>query len=423
MNQLLEKLLGQSALVQGGFVLMIAGWLGYQLRALPGRLADIVREWTTRVVQIRDTHPHYEAWLAMLTEHAIRRGGPRTVEARVRFDEDGNRLPEPRFVAGLDEFWARVAGRWCHVRVQREEGSAKAPFAPRMLITLEVFACRRGDLVAMAEMAGARATVVEHRQLVDVYNRYGSRTTIKIPKRTPDTLCLPPGLFDTIERRLAEFLSARDQYERVGLPWRFGVLLSGPPGTGKTSLVHVLASRLGLRIAVITLADIESDHELLDVFRAVEERTIVLIEDIDCAFRQRDGGGEAAAGVSFSGFLNCIDGVLAPHNGRILIMSTNHVDRLDPALIRPGRVDLHVQATTLSRQDAADYADRIFPHVATRHEVVGQVMGLEGPTPAILINRLTQQRWHRPGLVAPARQGAGWQPVASQPAEDDDDEM
>ncbi len=84
-------------------------------------------------------------------------------------------------------------------------------------------------------------------------------------------------------------------------------------------------------------------------------------------------------------------------------MSTNHLERLDPALIRPGRIDLQVEVPLLSRQDASDYADRIFPHVATRHDVVDAVMAAERPTPAILINRLTQQRWHRPGVMGAAR--------------------
>ncbi|HVU63163.1 MAG TPA: AAA family ATPase [Phycisphaerales bacterium] len=398
LTELFDKLMSQSPLLQGGLILMIAGWMGYQLRSLPERIWGFCRWWTTRIVQVREAHPHYEHWLAFLTERAVRKDGPRTLEVRSNW-ENGEAVST--LSAGTDDFWARVHGKWCHVHVCREDSDGKASLTQRFLIVVEMLASSRRDVRLLADEVAKRATVVEHRQLVDLYNRHGGCVTIKIPKRNPETLCLPRGLFESVEQRLCEFCGAREQYEWAGIPWRFGVLLHGEPGTGKTSLAHSLASRLGLRIAVITLADFESDREMVEVFRCVQEQAVVLIEDVDCAFRQRDGGGEAAAGVSFSGFLNCIDGVMAPQNGRILVMTTNHLDRLDPALVRPGRVDLRIEVPTLARQDASDYADRVFPHVASRHDVVNEVMALERPTPAVLINRLTLQRWHRP-----ARAGA-----------------
>lgn len=392
-SELIDKLLVQSPLLQGGLVLMIAGWLGYQMRSIPERTWSVIRWWMTRVVQIRDSHPHYEHWLALLTEHAVRKDGPRTLEVRP-FWQTGT--VETRLAAGADDFWARIYGKWCHVFVHREEAAGKPMLNQRFIIEVEMLWSTRRDVQRLTDEVAKRATVVEPNQLVDLYDQRGNCVTVKIPKRSPETLCLPRGLFESIEQRLREFCSAREQYEWAGIPWRFGVLLHGEPGTGKTSLAHALASRLGLRIAVITLADLESDNEMVEVFRNVQEQAVVLIEDVDCAFRQRNEGGDAAAGVSFSGFLNCIDGVMAPQNGRILVMTTNHVDRLDPALIRPGRIDLRVEVPILSRQDASDYADRVFPHVATRHDIVNDVMALERPTPAVLINRLTQQRWHKP---------------------------
>jgi hypothetical protein len=403
-HEFLDKLMTQNPLLQGGLVLMVTGWLGYQLRALPARAFAIVRHCCTRVVQVRETHPHYEHWLAMLTEHAVRRGGPRTLEARPVFDEEGNGPRTSRLAAGTDEFWARIHGKWCHVTVRREEGAARQALTTRCVMEIEIIGCTRAVLLAVIQEVLRRATHVETRQLVDLYNRFGHQTTIKIPKRDPKTLCLPQGLFESVAQRLQEFCGAREQYEWAGLPWRFGVLLSGTPGTGKTSLAHALASRLGLRLVILTLADLETDQELVDLFRGIGEQAIVLIEDIDCAFRQRNEGGEAAAGISFSGFLNCIDGVMAPQNGRILIMTTNHPERLDPALIRPGRVDLHLEVPLLARQDASDYVDRVFPHVASRHDVVDQVMGSERPTPATLINRLMSQKWHRGTPRLPAQE-------------------
>ena len=59
---------------------------------------------------------------------------------------------------------------------------------------------------------------------MDLYNRHGSCTTVKIPKRDPGTLCLPPGVFESIEGRLRDFCAAREQYEWAGIPWRFGAI-------------------------------------------------------------------------------------------------------------------------------------------------------------------------------------------------------
>jgi hypothetical protein len=405
MNDLTENLFGHAGVLRGGLALMLAGWAGYQLRALPARLWHWLRTFTTRVVHIRENHPDYDAWLALLTEHAIRRDGPRSLEMRARWDEDGRRITLPTLAAGADEFWARVQGTWCHVTVRREEGGAKTNLSLRFLMTVELLWCSRATLASIVDRVARRAAAADDRQPVDLYQRHQGTTTVKIPRRDPRTLCLPPAFFDSIHARLAEFCAAREEHERAGIPWRFGLLLSGPPGTGKTSLTHALASRLGLRIAVIMLADLQSDQELVDAFRSVGHQTIVLIEDVDCAFRQRgggesDGAGGGAAGgsggISFSGLLNCIDGVLAGHNGRILVMSTNHPERLDPALIRPGRIDLHIQMLPMTRQDASDYVDRIFPHVAARHDAVNEIMSTPNPTPAALINRLMREKWHKP---------------------------
>ena len=99
------------------------------------------------------------------------------------------------------------------------------------------------------------------------------------------------------------------------------------------------------------------DDKLNYLLSNVVERSIVLIEDIDAAFNKRVQTSEDGyqSSITFSGFLNALDGV-ASGEERIVFMTTNHLERLDPALIRPGRVDLLEQI-----DDALpDQAERLF---------------------------------------------------------------
>lgn len=394
---LINTLTQSTPFVQGGVTLMAAGWLGYQLRELPGRVMGHVRHWTTRVIEIREDSPLYEAWLAMLTHAAVRPGGPRTLEVRTVAADDEDDPPLTEFRAGLEQFWARIHGRWCKVWVGRESGpvpGSTSNLVPKFVIRVEVLLASRRELDAMLAEVKQRADLVEDRQIVEFCDKWGSRHTMKLPRRTAATLCLPHGLYEGIEGRVLEFLGDRASYERAGIPWRFGVLLHGEPGTGKTSIAHVLASKLGQRLAIVPLADLASDEDLVSALTRLRPGSIVLFEDVDAAFGE--GRKTKKGGITFAGFLNCIDGMLAPHNGRIVVMSTNHVDRLDPALIRPGRIDLRVEVPLLTRQTASDYVDRLFPHVAGRHDVVDEVMAGKAPTAATLINRLMREGWRKP---------------------------
>lgn len=155
------------------------------------------------------------------------------------------------------------------------------------------------------------------------------------------------------------FYGAQDWYTRRGVPWRRGYLLHGPPGTGKSSLVKALATDLQLDIATMDLGRVGmTDDDLREAMMDAPNRALLVIEDVDAIFIHRDGMRQS--GISFSGLLNAIDGVGA-QEGRALIMTTNHIDRLDPALIRPGRADVHIELGLIGGETAAKLFDRFFP--------------------------------------------------------------
>ena len=159
--------------------------------------------------------------------------------------------------------------------------------------------------------------------------------------------------------------ATRRWYSNRGIPYRRGYLFHGPPGTGKTSLCYSVAGLFGLKIYVVSLNSATlTEDGLAALFHDLPRRCIVLLEDIDTAgmaAKRADEPApteEAAAkakveeqpgnnnnppskGISLSALLNIVDGV-ASAEGRLLVMTTNHIERLDKALRRPGRVDLTI---------------------------------------------------------------------------------
>jgi len=163
--------------------------------------------------------------------------------------------------------------------------------------------------------------------------------------------------------------NTRRWYANRGIPYKRGYLLYGPAGCGKSSMALALAGHFEkMRIYIISLNSVTASEEnLASLFAELPRRCVVLLEDIDTAglTHTRDDlklaagpsddvvPGQVTRGVpvpanqpsgrlSLSGLLNILDGV-ASQEGRILIMTTNHLEKLDKALIRPGRVDMIIK--------------------------------------------------------------------------------
>uniref|UniRef100_A0A6N2NIJ7 AAA+ ATPase domain-containing protein n=1 Tax=Salix viminalis TaxID=40686 RepID=A0A6N2NIJ7_SALVM len=167
-----------------------------------------------------------------------------------------------------------------------------------------------------------------------------------------ETLAMEPDLKDLLIQDLNRFVKRKDFYKRVGRAWKRGYLLYGPPGTGKSSLVAAMANHLKFDVYDLQLANIMRDSDLRRLFLATGNRSILVIEDIDCSLdlpdrrqvsRDEDSRKTHDVQLTLSGLLNFIDGLWSScGDERIIIFTTNHKDRLDPALLRPGRMDMHI---------------------------------------------------------------------------------
>lgn len=211
---------------------------------------------------------------------------------------------------------------------------------------------------------------------------YWRRAAQRLP-RDLASVVLPEGQVEAIVKDATWFFGAVEWYEARGVPYRRGFLFEGPPGCGKTSLVIAMASHFRMPVYALNLGSIAGDSALFDAMSSLPARCILLIEDVDAAGAtksrkpvERDVAAIEPAnpkpqepeGITMSGFLNALDGVTTP-DGRLLVMTTNHPERIDSAVIRPGRVDRREHIGPLEFEEGFRLYRRFFPEYANILEV------------------------------------------------------
>lgn len=192
---------------------------------------------------------------------------------------------------------------------------------------------------------------------------------------TFDTLAMDPQKKKEIMEDLQDFANGQGFYHKTGRAWKRGYLLYGPPGTGKSSMIAAMANYLGYDIYDLELTEVHNNSELRKLLMKTSSKSIIVIEDIDCSInltnrKNKNGSGsgsvssrsyydsgvpemrgcgtgagseEGGNSITLSGLLNFTDGLWSCCGSeRIFVFTTNHIEKLDPALLRSGRMDMHI---------------------------------------------------------------------------------
>lgn len=346
-----------------------------------------------------------KAVLFYLSENICELKGVKNIETLVighidRYDiKTENRDNE--LLAPVQSAWVRVGDRGIKACVSTEtkRGSDRRDMDAETLVVVTLKAGRGGysDLVAFIDScvkAYERYKVRDcERQNIFIFRGYveGKVSFDRVPfssRKTFDNMVFVNK--EELVRRIVEFESAegRARSDRIGKQHALGMVFRGPPGCGKTSCIKAVANLTGRHVIIIRMDAILTRNvdECTEVIKAIMispkigdaevpvERRLYVFEEADTwqdllsrppqqqqqpapagpATKPRKGGGPQSMQHVLGALLELMDGIVEMP-GRMCIMTTNHPDRLDAALLRPGRFgDVDIEFLPYTRDEVAE---------------------------------------------------------------------
>jgi len=358
---------GQNQFASGGLLLMIIGGLSVYLRAVPENIWHWIVRQTTMMITVKDDDAAF-VWVKewFLEQNFLKRIRRVDLDTTMR-NERIALIPAP----GLHWFW--YGGRPFQVWFTRSE-EARERTARRMeSLTFRTIGRKRAFLqMFVDDVVKCHTKRLGVQSYLYTYNDGWDYMYGYLP-RTLDSVLLEPGEKEHLVQDIAQFRRSKQRYARLGVPYHRGYLLYGPPGTGKTSLVSALAAHFGLSIYTVNLTDF-NDRSLMNAVSDVPANSVLLFEDVDCmkgskarpladsTVKENRSANENTNQnhVTLSGLLNVLDGFYAPSNV-LFVMTTNHVEALDEALLRPGRIDYKLYMGQASDRQKIELYRRFFP--------------------------------------------------------------
>lgn len=368
-DQLQSNQFSQGAIV-AGVIMGIITWG----KTLPSKLFNGFKKLTTIDVRFNSDSPDYEMISRYVTQNIIKDVFSRNFVFQTEMQFDREEWRETAKSRGLTAGYGKHFGiyKGWPVVVDRfmDDSATTAKFKEHTIITFLTRSKKRVYTFSeeLAKAAGANIgrfeNVPVHINSGGYWNKMG-----KLPLRRMDSVFTANDAGNRVVEAIRTFEAKKEENHRLGLPHHLGIMLHGEPGCGKSSLIHAVATETERSIFYLNLGSVDNDKDLTSLLSGNRDwsKIILAIEDIDAAGvkvnRSSEPTGvegkaknkdkpeaESSGPVSLSALLNVLDGLLCP-DGLVVVATTNHRDKLDPALTREGRFDHTIELGKLGYND------------------------------------------------------------------------
>lgn len=351
-----------SLLITGG-VMAAAGTILFQLKSIPVKIFRKVKQqfiYTVKVYQYDELFDVLESWLSTKHEKQYK-----DVEATLG-DINPNTPPSDKsdikdstisYKQEENTFVVKYNGKRIIISKAKEKLEKAATVKDIWFRKYMISGFRaKKEINELLNEALKYSRIVKDSTSVKIYanTQYGEwHSTGNIKVKPLDRTIIQSDKKEFIINDLDTFLASEEWYLNTNISYRRGYCFYGPPGTGKTTLALALANYVKKNICCMNLSCFDNQSRLSYCFANIPKNSVLLIEDIDKVFNGRENVDKDGK-VTFSSLLNCLDGAFYKY-GLITIITTNHIDKLDEALLRSGRMDVKLEIINPSGKEVSEY--------------------------------------------------------------------
>lgn len=376
-----NELLKSNPVAAGLLPVMVLGMASYLIRDVPIKIWNIIKTQSTTTLSLLSTGAgsadmQYFSFLRWFVGRGFMRWSRSlAVESGWGKDADGNVLP------GNGTHYFLWRGRPCWLSKSRVESNGTT-YQITHQITVGMLGRNQKLLEEMVDEFRWKPSHERGHLFFADYAAGSWGTCQRVSPRKLSTIVLNRGVMEELTKTLDWFMVNRQWYHDRGLAYRMVILLEGPPGTGKTSLLRALTTHYRRNLCPLNLSMV-SDEKLPQLLRSAPEDAFIVMEDFDSCpavlkveakppnLNTPAAMMEMIGRSGKSAILQALDGVDVL-DGQVIFLTTNYVDRIEPALLRDERVNHKFHLGLLEDEAIHRYITNVFPEHSNEPPVVFQ---------------------------------------------------